>query len=348
MQHTIGFIGAGHMASAMIAGLCQQHVDPGTLIACATSLDRLLPLKTKLGINTTLDIIAVIEQADILVFAVKPQNFTTLLTPPLLQALAAKKPLIISVMTGLRLQTLQASLGADHHIIRTMPNLAATVQHSITALYASSNTFATQKQQATTLLTTIGNTVWLTQEQQLDVFTAVCGSGPAYFFLFFEALHALLQAQGVNPSHIKQRILAPGLHLDQHQQAGTGTKEDAITIAWQLFMTAFEQAAAQLPVSLPTISALVQATALGSCLLAQTSPLSFAALRQSVTSQRGTTQAALEVLIPTFVDNFSCAAKLATVTMPAAMTTLLTKALTAAYLRAVAIGDEWSHASNSR
>jgi pyrroline-5-carboxylate reductase len=113
---------------------------------------------------------------------------------------ATSRALVISVAAGIRLQDIARWLGPGVPLIRTMPNRPALIGAGITALYAMPTVDTASRQTAETILAACGPTVWVPDELQLDVVTAVSGSGPAYFFLLIECLEAAGVQLGLAPA----------------------------------------------------------------------------------------------------------------------------------------------------
>lgn len=183
----IALIGAGNMGSALIHGLLAKGHPPENIWATDPSPEKLAHLKSTLAISVTHQNTQALEQADILIFAVKPQLIAEVASElaPLIQK---SKPLIISIAAGIRLDRLEAYLGQGCSLVRCMPNMPALLGHGATALYANSQTSTEQRQSAEEILACVGSTVWLAEESQMDAVTALSGSGPAYFFLVMEAM----------------------------------------------------------------------------------------------------------------------------------------------------------------
>ena len=110
----------------------------------------------------------------------------------------AKKPLVISIAAGVREKEINRWLGGDVAIVRAMPNTPALIQAGATALYANSKVSNDRRNIAETIMRAVGVVLWIEDEQQMDVVTALSGSGPAYFFLFMETLEAAGHALGLN------------------------------------------------------------------------------------------------------------------------------------------------------
>lgn len=130
--------------------------------------------------------------ADIVVFAVKPQQMADLL-PDYAKRFGAK-PLYLSIAAGKSLAGLAGILGSKASIVRAMPNTPALIGEGMTALAATASVSAAHKKSATDLMAAAGKVIWLDDEKLMDAVTAISGSGPAYLFLFMEALqHAAMQ-----------------------------------------------------------------------------------------------------------------------------------------------------------
>lgn len=199
---TLGFIGAGNLATSIIGGLIATGFEPQRIIASNIDKDQLVLLKQNYAINTADDNQAVVAQADVIVISVKPQVMKEV-TLGLQQAIVKKRPLIISVAAGIRLTSLSDTFGSEIAMVRAMPNTAALVGASATALFANSNASARDKEIAESIFRAIGTVVWVEAEQQLDVVTALSGSGPAYFFKFMEAMVLAGQRLGLSEQQAK-------------------------------------------------------------------------------------------------------------------------------------------------
>jgi pyrroline-5-carboxylate reductase len=188
MTITIGFIGAGNMASALVGGLLARGHHPQQFALADAQPLQLAAFKDK-GIFTTSNNADIFERADVIVLAVKPQVLCEVLKP--LAVLAQqKKPLIISIAAGIPIASIDRWLGGNMAIVRAMPNTPALVQSGATGLYANIAVHAEQRQQAEMILNAVGLTIWIEEEALIDSVTAVSGSGPAYFFYVMEAMIA--------------------------------------------------------------------------------------------------------------------------------------------------------------
>ncbi|WP_313583131.1 pyrroline-5-carboxylate reductase [Acinetobacter variabilis] len=179
----ISFIGGGNMAQALIGGLISQGL-PATRITVSDPVEKVRSLLAEKEVNVTDDNIAAIKDADIVLFAVKPQVLAGVLKP--LQGLLDGK-LVISIVAGAEIATLSALLGTDR-IVRVMPNTPALVQTGAHGLFANEEVGSDDRELASQILASTGLTIWVNSEAQIDAVTAVSGSGPAYFFYMMESM----------------------------------------------------------------------------------------------------------------------------------------------------------------
>ena len=192
----ISFIGGGNMARSLINGLIADGFAAQNIIVSDANAEQLAALKQQLAINTTTSNTDAAKAADIIVLAVKPQNLK-MVSKEIKAAIQSQRPLLISIAAGIREADLQRWLGAGSAIVRTMPNTPALVQTGATALYANPHVSEQQRDAAETIMRAVGMTLWLEEEQLMDAVTAVSGSGPAYFFLFMEAMEQAGQKLGL-------------------------------------------------------------------------------------------------------------------------------------------------------
>ncbi len=186
------------MATSLIGGLIASGYPPAQLIAADPSAERLAAIGSEYGIKTSMDNHATAAQADVVVFAVKPQVLRDA-AHQVANELANRNPLIISIAAGVRMTDLEQWLGYDAALVRTMPNTPALVGSGVTALWANPRVSAEARELAETILRSVGSTLWVESEPLLDAVTAVSGSGPAYFFLMMEALEEAAQQAGLSP-----------------------------------------------------------------------------------------------------------------------------------------------------
>jgi pyrroline-5-carboxylate reductase len=232
------------MAAALISGLTKRGVQPARIVAADPSTDQLQRLARDYAIQTAADNVSAVQGAEVVVLAVKPQQMRAVALG-LAPHLAASRPLLISVAAGIPHASLARWFGPQVPVIRTMPNRPALNGFGATGLYAPASVGAAYRALAESIMAAVSATVWVEHESQMDTVTALSGSGPAYFFLFMEALEAAAHERGL-PNDVAHRL----------------TLE----------------------------------TAFGAAQMARHSAESLATLREQVTSQGGTTAAALAVL----------------------------------------------------
>lgn len=182
----IAFIGPGVMAEAMIAGLIRQKMaTPQDLFAAGPRQERLEELCTKYGIRASTDNADVARHADIVVISVKPQRLGKVLSG--LCGAVQPHALVLSIVAGAPINKIAGTL--KHEIVvRSMPNTPAQIGEGITVWTASPPVSESQREMARQILTALGEEVFVEEEVYLDMATALSGSGPAYVFLFMEAL----------------------------------------------------------------------------------------------------------------------------------------------------------------
>ena len=183
----ITFIGAGNMARSLVGGLLAKAYPAANISAADPKELHRAHFQTKFAIDTFADNQLACEEADIVVLAVKPQSLAEVceeISPTIQQ----NKPLLMSIAAGVTLATLSKYLGDDIAIVRCMPNMPALVGSGATALLANRFVDQTQCELAESIMRSVGVAVWLDDEAQMDIVTALSGSGPAYYFLFMEAL----------------------------------------------------------------------------------------------------------------------------------------------------------------
>lgn len=206
----IAFIGGGNMAGAMIGGLIKQGIAASNIWVSDLNQAALDSLSEQYQVNTGQDNNLLIEKADVVLLAVKPQVLKQVMLP--LQADIAKhQPLLISIAAGINLSSLQNWSHERAAIVRCMPNTPALVQTGATALLANAQVSDEQKQITEQLLSAIGLAVWVETEQQIDAVTAVSGSGPAYFFLVMEAMIKAGENLGLSAELAQQLTLQTAL-----------------------------------------------------------------------------------------------------------------------------------------
>ncbi len=254
----VGFIGAGNMARSLAGGLLRNGWGSKRLILADPHEQQRDGIEKALGLRVHRDNLDVAQRADILVLAVKPQVLGQVATE-LTTAVQHKRPLVISIAAGVRIDDIERWLGGNLAVVRAMPNTPALVGSGASGLFANARVTETQRDQAESILRAVGVTVWVENEQLIDVVTALSGSGPAYFFLVMEALEAGAIKAGLDPAQARLLTLetavgAAKMALESGEEPALlrkrvtspgGTTEQAVQVMEQAgIRQMFEQAVA--------------------------------------------------------------------------------------------------------
>ncbi len=196
MNITIAFIGGGNMARSIIGGLLQQGFNKAAIHVSEPYEPTRSALSQELALQVLDDNAAVAKQAQVWLFAVKPQVMKSVCTE--LSVIAqAQKPLIISIAAGITATQLDTWLGGNMAVVRVMPNTPALLGAGASGLFANAQVSAEQKLLAEQLFRATGTATWIDEEALIDTVTALSGSGPAYVFLLAEAMQAAAEQQGL-------------------------------------------------------------------------------------------------------------------------------------------------------
>lgn len=183
----LAFIGGGNMARSLIGAQRARGVPPASIRVAEPSAATREALAREFDVPVFTDNAEAAAGADCIVLAVKPQVMREACAS-LAGALRGVHPLIISIAAGIRIAQIGRLLGAQHAIVRCMPNTPALVGAGGTGLCANRNVDDDQRALAERLLGAAGIVRWIEDEAQMDTVTALSGSGPAYFFLLVEAM----------------------------------------------------------------------------------------------------------------------------------------------------------------
>jgi pyrroline-5-carboxylate reductase len=185
-SRTIATVGSGVMAEAMIAGLLRGHlVEPGQVVASHPRAERREHLAREYGIRVLAGNVEAVEVADVVLLAIKPQMLARVgreIGPALRQG-----QLVLSIIAGATTAALTGILG-HKQVVRSMPNTPARLGRGMTVWYATPDTTADQRAQASALLGALGIELEVDDEKLVAMATAVSGTGPTYVFLVMEAL----------------------------------------------------------------------------------------------------------------------------------------------------------------
>jgi pyrroline-5-carboxylate reductase len=229
----IGILGGGTMAETILRGILRAHLlSPEQIMVSDITADRLSSLKTAHAIRTTLDNHELVSGSDVIILAVKPQSMPVLLDE--IKVVSTPEKLYLSIAAGITSAALAAGLEQKGRVLRIMPNVAARVLESATAMAPGPAATQADLALARKLFEAIGQVVVI-NESLMDAVTGLSGSGPAFIFLIIEALsdagvHAGLSRQaavhlaaqtcfgaarlvletGEHPGRLKDQVTSPG------------------------------------------------------------------------------------------------------------------------------------------
>ena len=185
-SQTISFIGAGNMGEAMIKGILRdQLVAPEQILASDPRPERRQELAEKYGIRTTADNREATRVANILVLSVKPQVLAKVMDE--IQYDLDPNALVLSIVAGARTSIITKGL-RHAAVVRSMPNTPGQFGQGMTVWTSTPHVSDIQRRQAQKILQALGKEIWMEDEVYLDMATALSGTGPAYVFLFIEAM----------------------------------------------------------------------------------------------------------------------------------------------------------------
>lgn len=183
---TIALIGPGAMGEAIIAGLLRNGItSPEKILTAGPRLERLVELQERYGTRPYTDNRTAASQADVIILSIKPQRMTKVL--PDLAGAIQPGALVLSIVAGATLQTLAEGL-SHPAVVRSMPNTPAQIGEGVTVWTTAPSVTPEQQELACQILSALGHEVYVEEESYLDMATALSGTGPAYVFLFMEAL----------------------------------------------------------------------------------------------------------------------------------------------------------------
>ncbi|MCV2502160.1 MAG: NAD(P)-binding domain-containing protein [Candidatus Lightella neohaematopini] len=195
-EKKINIIGAGNISYAVISGLINSNYKKDLITVCAPSIKNRNNITKLFGIKNSSNNIYYSDQADVLILAVKPQSIVSVCQD--LNKINLSKKIIISLLAGINTNILISLLKQNNiNIIRIMPNIAIAVNYGIIAMYAiSKNTNSINFTK--NLFSKMGIIYQLDNENDIDTFTVIVGSSPAYFLFFMEEIQKKIESMGIN------------------------------------------------------------------------------------------------------------------------------------------------------
>ena len=186
MSKKIGFIGCGNMGSAMVGGLIKSgFVNKEDIIISTKTESSAKRLEEELEVNITLDNREVVKTSDVIFLAVKPYMYKAVIEE--IKEVLSMDKLIITIAAGVSIKDMELWLGDNFKVIRTMPNTPALVGEAMSAICINKNVSQEELEYTCKLYKSFGEYVEL-DEKDFHGFIALCGSSPAYVFMFIEAM----------------------------------------------------------------------------------------------------------------------------------------------------------------
>jgi len=203
-METIGFLGGGNMAEALIKGIITANLyAPENIFVSDIRPERLELLAKQYQVRTVDSNPALAAKVDILVLSVKPQNMTEALQS--IKDVFKPDTLVISIAAGIKVANITVVLG-DIAIVRVMPNTPALISEGASALFANDKA-KPMMEKAMSIFSAVGKAVVVETEDLIDAVTAVSGSGPAYYFLLMEEMIKAAEQLGLPDSVAKELVL---------------------------------------------------------------------------------------------------------------------------------------------
>ncbi len=198
------------MASSIIGGLVESGQPAARIRAADPFPESLQRLEEIAPVMTSSENAEAVAGADVVILAVKPQVMATV-CQGIAEAVTASGAVVISIAAGITIDSMRAWLGAATPVVRCMPNTPALLGCGASGLYAADGVSEQQRGYAGRILSAVGQVTWVPAEKDLDAVTALSGSGPAYFFLFMEAMVEAGIKLGLARDTAEQLALQTGL-----------------------------------------------------------------------------------------------------------------------------------------
>lgn len=218
-QHKrISFIGAGNMSKAIIGGLVSKEYPADKITASNRSIEKLDLLKSTFNINITLNNQEAVDNADILVLAVKPQ-----LMQEVCQNLQINDhTIVVSIAAGLPISRLQVFLNGNKKIVRVMPNTPSAIGMGMSGIYATAEVSKNELAEVDNVMQSVGKTIIVENESDINTVIAAAGSSPAYFFLIAESMQKCAMDMGLTKQQARalvEQAMLGSAKLMQHESS---------------------------------------------------------------------------------------------------------------------------------
>lgn len=230
-DYRIAILGGGHLGRAFVAGLIRSGMEAYRIRIGEPDATRQLSLERDYGVVALADNRDVVEQADVVLVAVRPTALAAVL-PPLQGSWGTRRRLLVSLAAGAMITHLRQWIPGSVTVARAMPNLAVELGQGVIALYIPDPVAEVDRMLLEGLFGRLGRLFWLREESLLNVVTALSGSGPAYFFYFMEQLETAAHALGMERDMARALILGTGagsMALAQEAKGAFQTLREQVT-----------------------------------------------------------------------------------------------------------------------
>ncbi len=204
-QKKLAFIGAGNMTRSIISGLIHSGYPADHIMASNPSMPKLEKLEQDFSIKITQSNDEACQFADAIVLAVKPQIMGDMCAD-LQQHNSLEGKLFLSIAAGLPVSRLQQMLGGDYPVVRIMPNTPSLLGKGMSGLYADHSVNEANRHYVDDVMSSVGETIWVEKESDINGVIAAAGSSPAYFFLFLQAMQEESMRMGFDKNAARQMV----------------------------------------------------------------------------------------------------------------------------------------------
>jgi pyrroline-5-carboxylate reductase len=218
-KQKVGFIGSGNMAQAIIEGMLCSGFPANQLYVCSPRASEKNWLRTAGIAQADNDLKSLLEQCDVIIYAAKPQQMSAIAVQ--CASIVWQTGCIVSVAAGVTIEVLKSSFPQAHQFIRVMPNTPSLVKSGVAGIYYGDELTATKSHRdlVRLIFESVGDVVALNKESDMDIVTAIAGSGPAYFYLLAEHMIAGAVRLGM-PTNLAR-------HLVEKTLSGSGRLLDS-------------------------------------------------------------------------------------------------------------------------
>ncbi|MCA0971975.1 pyrroline-5-carboxylate reductase [Halobacillus litoralis] len=229
INKTIAFLGAGSMAEAMISGMAESGTiaKENIIVTNRSNQDRLNSIHEKYGVRTVLKDNLDFSEVDQFILAMKPKDIDTVLAD--LKDKIQPNQVLVSVLAGISTSYMEERLNENQQVIRVMPNTSSMLRESATAVCPGRYADMEKVEVAKELLQSIGE-VFVIEEDKMDVFTGIAGSGPAYFYYLMEHIEETGLQEGMDSETLReigaQTLLGAAKMMLERDESPTELREN--------------------------------------------------------------------------------------------------------------------------